>query len=82
MACSDLEFNFSEFMNLFRHLVGLLGWGTSSAQGLYLHTGQHNTEKRGHTSMPLARFEPTIPVFERLQTVRSLDCAATGIGSL
>jgi len=27
------------------------------------YTGQHNTEKRGHTSMPRAGFEPMIPVF-------------------
>jgi hypothetical protein len=27
-----------------------------------------------------AGFEPTIPVFERLKTVRALDCAASGTG--
>jgi len=42
------------------------------------YTGRHNTEKRGHTSMPRAGFEPAIPVFERSKTVRSLDGAATG----
>jgi len=41
---------------------------------------QHNTEKLGNTSMPRARFEPTIPVFERLRTVRALDSTATGTG--
>jgi len=37
---------------------------------------QHNTEKRVHTSIPRAGFEPTIPVFERLKTVRALDLMA------
>jgi len=27
-------------------------------------SGQHDIEKRGHTSMPRARFESTIPMFE------------------
>ncbi|KDR08461.1 Angio-associated migratory cell protein [Zootermopsis nevadensis] len=36
---------------LYRHSVGLLGQGISPSQGLYLYTGQHNTEKRGQTSM-------------------------------
>jgi len=31
--------------------------------------------------MPRVGFEPTIPVFERLKTVRALDCAANWIGS-
>jgi len=37
-------------------------------------------KKRGHTSMPRAGFEPTIPVLERSKTVRALDGAATGTG--
>jgi len=41
-------------------------------------TGQHNTEKRGHISMPRSGFEPIIPVFERWKTVRALDSATTG----
>jgi hypothetical protein len=41
-----------------------------------LPTGQHSTEKRGHTSMSRAAFEPVIPVFERSKTVRGLDRAA------
>jgi len=32
--------------------------------------------------MPRAGFEPTIPVFKRLKTVRILDRAAIGTGSL
>jgi len=37
------------------------------------YAGQHNTEKRGRTSMPRAGFEPVIPVFKRSKTVRTLD---------
>jgi len=48
-------------------LVGLLGRGIGPTQDLYLHTGQHNTEKRGHTTMPRIGFEPMIPVFEQCQ---------------
>jgi len=49
-------------MNIYGQMVGLLGRGISPTQGLSLHTGQHNTEKRGHTSMQVG-FEPTMPVF-------------------
>jgi hypothetical protein len=52
--------------------------GTARRRDLYLTT--HNTHKR-QTSMPSARFEPTIPVSERPQTY-ALDRAATGIGIL
>jgi hypothetical protein len=37
------------------------------------YIGKHNTEKRGHTSMPRAGFEPVIPVFERSKTVLASD---------
>jgi hypothetical protein len=53
---------FSETYESIGQLVGLLGRGISPTQGLYLHTGQHNTEKRGHTSMLRVGFEPTFPV--------------------
>jgi len=43
---------FSETSEPSGQLVGPLGREISPTQGLYLHTGQHNTEKRGHTSMP------------------------------
>jgi hypothetical protein len=47
--------------------------GRSARRNTTTYTRQHKTEKRGHTSMPRARFEPTIPVlFERLETVRAL----------
>jgi hypothetical protein len=32
--------------------------------------------------MPLARFEPTIPVFKRAKTFRALDRAATVTGGV
>jgi hypothetical protein len=54
------------------------GHGIGPTQGLYLHTEQHNTEQRGHTSMPRVGFEPAIPLFERPKTVRSLDRMAIG----
>jgi len=56
--------------------------GGSTRRKATTYTGQRNTEKRGHTSMPRAGFEHTIPVFERSKTVRALDRAATGTGTL
>jgi hypothetical protein len=72
------ELIFLKLMNLSGQLVGLLGRGIGPTQGLYPHTGQHNTEKRGHTSMPRVGFEPTIPVFERQKTVRASDRSSIG----
>jgi hypothetical protein len=51
------------FLN-YLDMVGLLGQVISPSQGLYLQ-GQHNTERRGQTSMPKAGFEPTIPATNR-----------------
>jgi hypothetical protein len=44
------------------------------------YTGQHNTEKRGHTSMLQAGFEPAIPVLERSKAVYAFDRVAIGTG--
>jgi len=55
--------------------------GGSAHRKASTYTGQHNTEKCGHTSMPLAGFEATIPVIERSKTIRALDRAATGVGT-
>jgi hypothetical protein len=52
--------------------------GRSALRKATTYTGQHNTEKRAHMSMPRAGFEPTIPAFEWLKTVRVLDRAAIG----
>jgi hypothetical protein len=68
----------SELTNLSGHSVRLLGRMISRTQGLYLHTGQHNKEKRGYASMPRTGFEPAIPVLERSKTVRASDRAANG----
>jgi len=51
--------------------------GGSARRKATTYTGQHNTEKRGHTSMPRAGFEPTITVFERSKSIRASDSAAT-----
>jgi len=50
-------------------------------QGLYLHTGQHNTEKCRHTSMPWVGFKPTVSVFKQLNTVHTSDRLAIGTSS-
>jgi hypothetical protein len=65
-----------------RQLVGLLGRVIGLTQGLYLHTGQHNTEKRRHTSMPRTGFETAISILERPKTVFASDRSAIEIGSL
>jgi len=51
-------------------------------QGLYLHRTTQHRNKRTHTSMPRAGFEPTIPVLERPKTVRASDRVGIGTGSL
>jgi hypothetical protein len=68
-----LFFKASEFLFTYgslRHLVGLLGWGISPA------SGQYDTEKHRHTSMPRAGFKPATPMFEWPKTVIALDSAA------
>jgi hypothetical protein len=67
---------------LYTQSVGFLERGISPSQGLYLHTEQHKTQKKpNQTSMPLVRFEPTIPVFQRTKTLHALDSAATVLGT-
>jgi len=39
--------------------------GGSARRKATTYTGEHNTQKRGHTSMPRAGFEIMIPVFEQ-----------------
>jgi len=62
-------------MNLFGHLVGLLGRGIS----LYLPRTTQHKKAQTYTYKPRAVFEPTIPAFERQKTVRALDSTAIGI---
>jgi hypothetical protein len=54
--------------------------GGSARHKATTYAGQHNTQKRGHTIMPRAGFEHTIPMFEQSKTVRALDRAAIGTG--
>jgi hypothetical protein len=58
--------------------------GDQSSAKASTFTGQHNTEKHRHISMPPAGFEPAIPMFERPKTVLPLDRAAieTGVCTL
>jgi hypothetical protein len=83
LNCPLLPYGVEGFLlvNL-RQLVGLLGRVISPTQVLYLHTGQHNTEKRRHTSMPRAGFESAISTFKRPKTVLALDCSAIETGWL
>jgi hypothetical protein len=55
---------YRRFIEIFRHMVGLLGRVISPSQ-TSTYTGQHNTERRGQTSMPYAGFELTIPATNR-----------------
>jgi hypothetical protein len=61
----------------FRNLTLIDGWldslnEWSARRKAATHTGQHKQNKRRRTSMPLAGFEPTIPVFKRAKTARPL----------
>jgi len=51
--------------------------GGSSHRKASTYTGHQSTEEHGHTSMPRAGFEPTIPGFERSNNMRALDSAAS-----
>jgi hypothetical protein len=57
-------------------LVGLLGRVISPSQGRYLHRATQTQNKRIQTTLPLAGFEPTIPVFKRAKTFHASDRAA------
>jgi len=62
-----------------RHItLGTIPLAELSARRRDLHLTTHNTHKR-QASIPLARFEPTIPASEWSQTY-ALDRAVTGIG--
>jgi hypothetical protein len=76
LAYSDSE----TYESISGHLVGVLGRGIGPSQGLCLHTGQHNTEKCRHTSMPRAGFEPMIQVLECSEIVCALDRVTIGTG--
>jgi hypothetical protein len=59
---------------IYIHSIGLSGWGISPSQGRYLRQTQNKCKQK---SMLRVRFEPTIPVFQRVKTVHALDSAAT-----
>jgi hypothetical protein len=79
LSCCCSEFISETYVSI-GQLVGLLGRGIRPTQGLYLHTEQHNTEKRRHTSMPRVGFETKTPVFERPNEVPASDSSAIGTG--
>jgi hypothetical protein len=68
-----------QFLNPTHCSVGLLEWGISPSQGLYIYTEQHKQNKRRQTSMPRVGFEPTTPVFEGAKRIHASDGAATVI---
>jgi hypothetical protein len=58
------------------YTVGKTSWTGDKpvTRPLPTHRTAQTQNKRTQTSMPQARFEPTIPVFERAKTVRASDC--------
>jgi len=69
MTCSNSEFKFSEYMNLWT--FGRTPWTGNQLDARPLPIGNNKTEKRGHTYMPREGFETTIPVFQRSVAVRA-----------
>jgi len=55
---------FLKLVKLFGQFVEVLGRGIGLTYCLYLHTGQHNTEKHGLTSIPGVGFGNTISMLE------------------
>jgi hypothetical protein len=53
-------------------MVGFLGGG-STLHKVSTYTVQHSTGKRGHTNMSKVGIEPTIPVYEWIETTRTID---------
>jgi hypothetical protein len=76
VVCSDSEL-MSEAMNSF--IIFLYDSdGASAHHNASIYTGQRNTKKRRHISMPRAGFEHTIPMFQRSITVRAWDLMVIG----
>jgi hypothetical protein len=63
-------------MNLFGHSVGLLEWGISPTQGLYLHRTTQHRKTRTHIHVPSG-----IRTCDYSVLVRALDGAAIGTGT-
>jgi len=51
-------------MNVFRHFVGLLVWGISPTQGVYIHRITQTQKKRGHASSGILTHDPSVPAAE------------------
>jgi hypothetical protein len=70
-----------QFLNLYT--VGCTPWTSDQLviRPLPTHSTTQTENKGTQTSMPRLGFEPTLPVFERLETVHALDRAATVSGS-
>jgi hypothetical protein len=79
-ALEDLGRFFS--LLIYAQSVGLLGREISPSDDRYLHRKTRTQNKRTQTSMPLLRFEPTIPVLEQAKTVHVLDRTTTVIGQV
>jgi hypothetical protein len=81
-GCSDSDI--IQFLAA-RHIiytVGRIPWTGDQpvARPLPRHRTAQTQDKRTQTSMPRVGFKPTIPVFERAKTVRTLYRAAIVIG--
>jgi hypothetical protein len=72
------------FQSLNLYTVGRTPWTGDQpvARPLPTHTTKQTQNKRIQTSMPAVGFEPTIPMFELVKTVYTLDRVATVIGHL
>jgi uncharacterized membrane protein YfhO len=68
LACSHSELKYESY----RQLVGLLVRVISPSQGGCLHRTTQTQNKRRQISMPPVEFEPTIPLFERAKTFRTI----------
>jgi len=62
--------------------IGRTPWTGEQPDVRPLPTQDNTTQKKTDTFMPRAGFETTIAVFNRSKTLRTLDRAAVGTGSL
>jgi hypothetical protein len=75
---------FAVFQFLSLYTVGRTPWTGDQpvSRPLPTHRTTQTQNKRIQTSVPRVGFEPTIPAFERVETVHALDSATTVIGFL
>jgi hypothetical protein len=74
LASSISEFYFLKFINLFRQLVVLFGWGIGPPQGLYLHKTTQNRKTRTyfHASSRIRIHDPSVRAAEESTCLRPL----------